>query len=38
MHDIIKCEMTEHLTKAAVECEFHHSRPFALGKSRTDLS
>ena len=30
--------MSEHLKNPAVECEFHQSRLFALGKSRTDLS
>ena len=38
IHDNIKSEMSEYFTNEAVECEFHHSGLFVLGKSRTDLS
>ena len=38
IHDIMKGKMIEFLSGSEVECEFHHSRLFVLGKTRTYLS
>ena len=38
INNIIKWKMFEYLTNEAVECEFHHSGLFVLGKSRTGFS